>query len=138
MKERVTSSEVDVELERGASRVLRSSREVRVLRLSDLQTPDLTDPAAIPPMQVFSGDNISVEVSRRRAGLPFFHRNLDADELIVCIRGRARWETDLGELEVTAGDAILIPRGIGHRPAEVSDDYLALEIKYRGHLRPTV
>ncbi len=136
MRERVTSSEVDVDVERGAWRVLRSERRVTVVRLSQLETPDMKDPAAIPPLQVFSGENVSVEVSRRRAGLPFFHRNMDADELIVCISGRARWETELGDFEVEAGDAILIPRGVAHRPAEVSGDYVALEIKYRGQLRP--
>jgi len=129
MRERVTSSEVDIEVEAGQSTVRRAERQVRVVRLSELETPDMKDPAAIPPLQVFYGQGISVEVSRRRQGLPFMHRNMDADELIICVSGWAKWETETGNFEVRAGDAILIPRGIAHRPAEVSDDYLAVELK---------
>ncbi|ESQ26751.1 MAG: homogentisate 1,2-dioxygenase [uncultured Acidilobus sp. JCHS] len=79
--------------------------------------------------EVFYGQGISVEVSRRRQGLPFMHRNMDADELIIRVSGWAKWETETGNFEVRARDAILIPRGIAHRPAEVNDDYLAVELK---------
>ncbi len=138
--ERVTSSDLDIEVPReGRARVIKASRHVKVISLRDLRTPDMEDPAAIPPLQAFRGQgSISVEVSRRRAGLPFFHRNLDADELIVCLTGRARWETEEGTFNVEEGQAILIPRGIAHRPAEVSGDYLAMEIKVSGRLDPSL
>jgi len=57
------------------------------------------------------------------------HRNVDADELIIRVSGQAKWETETGNFDVRAGDAIFVPRGIAHRPAEVNDDYLAVELK---------
>ncbi|MFP3219006.1 MAG: hypothetical protein RXQ99_10515, partial [Acidianus sp.] len=90
MRERVTSSEIDIEVDVSRSAVRKAERQIRVVRLSELETPDMKDPAAIPPLQVFYGQDISVEVSRRRQGLPFMHRNMDADELIICVSGWAK------------------------------------------------
>ena len=141
LRERVTGAGLDVEVPLASlGRVLRSSRHVRVVSLRDLETPDMRDPAAIPPLQAFRGrGSISVEVSRRREGLPFLHRNLDADELIVCLRGGAVWETEEGSFEVSEGQAIFIPRGVAHRPARVWGDYLAVEIKVsEGSIEPSL
>lgn len=75
-------------------------------------------------------NGFSVEVSKRRRPMPFWHRNMDNDELIVCIQGAVTWETDLGKIMLTSGKIIMIPRGVAHRVIpEESPQYVALEMK---------
>ncbi|MCS7142192.1 MAG: homogentisate 1,2-dioxygenase [Aigarchaeota archaeon] len=75
-------------------------------------------------------NGFSVEVSKRRRPMPFWHRNMDNDELIICLNGKVTWETELGKAVLTPGTMILIPRGVAHRVVpEESPQYVAIEIK---------
>ena len=52
---------------------------------------------------------------------PFvWHKHDAEDELFLVVRGRFRMELRDGEVEVSAGELIVIPRGVEHRP--VADD----------------
>ncbi len=75
-------------------------------------------------------NGFSVEVSKRRRPMPFWHRNMDNDELIICMSGKVTWETELGKITLTPGHMFLIPRGVAHRVIpEESPQYVAIEIK---------
>ncbi len=114
---------------------------------------DLKDPGLVPPNYQDAGagtwkliqggreppnpmqgnqyvDGFSLEVSKRRRPMPFWHRNMDNDELIICINGVVTWETDLGKVTLTPGKIMVIPRGVSHRvePKE-GEQYIAVEIK---------
>jgi len=83
------------------------------------------------PMQGNQYTNgFSLEVSKRRKPMPFWHRNMDNDELVICINGRVTWETELGKAVLTPGQMFMIPRGVAHRviPDE-GTEYVAIEIK---------
>lgn len=45
----------------------------------------------------------------------FWHRNSDAHEIIFCVKGALRWETEMGVRVMRPGDMLFIPRGIAHR-----------------------
>ncbi len=134
IKEKITSDEIDIEIERGEFNIKKSSRKAEKLTFKDITTPDMTDPLAIPPLRLVSSENLSIEFSRRRFSLPFFHRNMDYDELIICLKGSATWETESGNFELKEGEMLIIPRGIAHRPVNPSNDYMALEIKSKNKL----
>ncbi|AFZ69913.1 cupin domain-containing protein [Caldisphaera lagunensis DSM 15908] len=134
IKEKVTSDEIDIEIEREEFNVKKLTRKAEKLSFKDIITPDMTDPLAIPPLRLVSSDNLSIEFSKRRFSLPFFHRNMDYDELIICLKGSATWQTETGEFELKEGEMLIIPRGIAHRPVNPSNDYMALEIKSKNKL----
>jgi quercetin dioxygenase-like cupin family protein len=45
----------------------------------------------------------------------FWHRNIDDHEIIFCVKGALRWETEMGTKTMHPGDMLLIPKGIAHR-----------------------
>jgi homogentisate 1,2-dioxygenase len=75
--------------------------------------------------------SFTVELSKRRVSMPFWHRNWDNDELILCIDGEAVWETEAGTIKLNPGKMIVIPRGIAHRVVIENNatNYVAVEIK---------
>ncbi|MGC8572573.1 MAG: hypothetical protein C0172_04030 [Caldisphaera sp.] len=133
-KEKITSDEVDIEYEKGNINLKKVTRKAEKLSFINIDTPDMKDPVAIPPLRLVFSDNLSIEFSRRRFSLPFYHRNMDYDELIICLKGKALWETETGNFELNEGEMLIIPRGIAHRPVNPSQDYTALEIKYKNKL----
>jgi hypothetical protein len=53
--------------------------------------------------------DVEVEVGQSAGGgraSPSCTGNMNADELIICVSGWARWETETGNFEVRAGDAL--------------------------------
>jgi mannose-6-phosphate isomerase-like protein (cupin superfamily) len=46
-----------------------------------------------------------------------FHKHAHEDEMFLVHRGRFRMELRDGNVELQAGDFIIIPRGVEHRPA---------------------
>jgi mannose-6-phosphate isomerase-like protein (cupin superfamily) len=70
---------------------------------------------ALPPMQVIVGDGFLVEVAKRIARVPLWHRNLRADELVFAHRGQAACDAELGTVYTAPGEAHLRPLGCAHR-----------------------
>jgi mannose-6-phosphate isomerase-like protein (cupin superfamily) len=105
----------------------------------------INDPKLVPPNYVEAGagtlkliegrvggsvDSFTIELSKRRMPMPFWHRNWDNDELIICISGEATWETEVGTVKLNPGKMIIIPRGIAHSViVEGNTNYIAIEIK---------
>ncbi|MGH7907821.1 MAG: cupin domain-containing protein [Candidatus Binataceae bacterium] len=112
-----------------------------------LERLTITDPAVRPanqdlpegvPLRVFSADGVGVDVSKRsREEMNYWHRNADYDELIFCHQGGMIWETELGTVEIKAGDMLLIPRGVAHRaiPPKNSGENVLVELKIRPSVR---
>ncbi len=48
------------------------------------------------------------------------HSHPDTDEFFLVLRGRLRIRMDDGDVELTAGQAFVVPRGVPHQP--VSED----------------
>jgi homogentisate 1,2-dioxygenase len=107
----------------------------------------ITDPAVRPtnqdlpegtPLRVFQADGVGVDVSKRSTvEMNYWHRNADYDELIFCHQGGMIWETELGTMEIKAGDMLLIPRGVAHRaiPPKGSGENILVELKIRPSVR---
>jgi mannose-6-phosphate isomerase-like protein (cupin superfamily) len=109
---------------------------------------NLFDPALAPsnqniaegtPMPLLVGDGVRVEVSKRtKEEMPFWHRNADYDEVILCVSGQIHWETELGELTLNPGELFRIPKGVAHRskPGHTDQPNVIVELKLRSTLRP--
>lgn len=135
IKEKITSKGVNVVFSRDkAAEVYKVDATSEVIKYGSLIPPNMEKPD-LAPMKMLAGDGISVEVSRRRSVMPFWHRNMDFDEVIICVSGKATWKTEQGEYELKAGELLYIPRGVGHNAAaEPDSDYMAIEIKSRSEL----
>jgi len=138
--EKITVNKTDRLLKRRVSELYD-----RKLAYPNNLTFDLFDPKLLPPnfsdagagtLKLIEGKmgdsgSFTVELSKRRVSMPFWHRNWDNDELILCINGEAVWETEAGTIKLNPGKMIVIPRGIAHRVVIENNatNYVAVEIK---------
>ena len=103
---------------------------------------DVFDPAFRPenynradgtPLRLFDAKSVKVDLSKRsKEDMGYWHRNVDFHEIIFCVRGALRWETEIGTVTLRAGQMILIPKGISHRSmlcAESAEENVLLELK---------
>jgi mannose-6-phosphate isomerase-like protein (cupin superfamily) len=68
------------------------------------------------PLRLFDSKSVKIDVSKRsKEDMGFWHRNVDNNEVIICVRGALRWETEMGNVILREGEMILIPKGISHR-----------------------
>jgi quercetin dioxygenase-like cupin family protein len=68
------------------------------------------------PLRMFDAKNCKVDLSKRsKEDMGFWHRNVDAHEIIFCVKGALRWETEMGVKTMHEGDMMFIPKGIAHR-----------------------
>ncbi len=90
------------------------------------------------PLRMFTSDSVKIDLSKRsKEDMGFWHRNVDANEIIFCFRGALRWETELGTVTLHAGEMILIPKGISHRSMlcdESEEENILLELKISDEL----
>ncbi len=85
------------------------------------------------PLRMFDSASVKIDLSKRsHEDMGFWHRNVDYHEVIFCVRGALRWETELGTVVLKEGDMILIPKGITHRSMLCEDsleENVLLELK---------
>jgi mannose-6-phosphate isomerase-like protein (cupin superfamily) len=90
------------------------------------------------PLRLFASGAVNIDLSKRsHEDMGFWHRNVDYHEVIFCVRGALRWETEMGTVTLKEGEMILIPKGITHRSmlcAESLDENILLELKIRDAL----
>ncbi|MEE2822823.1 MAG: hypothetical protein VYA53_07555 [Acidobacteriota bacterium] len=101
---------------------------------SNFSKPDGT------PLPLAIAENLRIDLSKRtKEPMSFWHRNNDADEVIICIEGSLIWETEMGTVELDRGEMLLIPRGIAHRslPGTEAETNVAIELKIKGKLEWT-
>lgn len=85
------------------------------------------------PLRLFDAASVKIDLSKRSVeDMGFWHRNVDYNEIIFCVRGALCWETELGTVTLHEGDMILIPKGITHRSMLCDDskeENVLLELK---------
>ncbi|MFB2587032.1 hypothetical protein [Herbiconiux liukaitaii] len=72
------------------------------------------DKVFLPPRILFEGETGRIEWQQMNFRQPMYHRNLDVDELAYQIRGDRTLMTELGTAELSDGDFVRIPVGVGH------------------------
>lgn len=134
IKEKITSKGISVLFARVKDvESLSLDFKSEVIEYGRLNPPNQDRPDG-PTMKLLVGDGISIELSKRRAPMPYWHRNMDYDEVIICVKGKATWRTETGTYELKEGEMLLIPRGVSHTVASVDPYYMAIEIKSRQQL----
>jgi oxalate decarboxylase/phosphoglucose isomerase-like protein (cupin superfamily) len=114
--------------------VLENADMFRMLNIfSDEFTPDNYNKADGSPLRLYTSKGTQVDVSKRsKEDMGFWHRNIDAHEIILCIKGALRWETEMGVRTMHPGDMLLIPKGIAHRSMlceDSAEENVLLELK---------
>ncbi len=101
-------------------------------------SPSNIDKADGTPLRLYTSSHVKVDVSKRRKlDMDFWHRNVDAHEIIFCVKGALKWETEMGVKIMHPGDMLFIPKGIGHRSMlceDSTDDNVLIELKIADEL----
>ncbi|BBD72157.1 hypothetical protein HS1genome_0546 [Sulfodiicoccus acidiphilus] len=127
--EKVTGQGVEVLFKRSRKPEKVDGRKTELIRYGDLVPDNMKRPDG-ETLKLIRGDGFSIELSKRRSTMPYWHRNMDYDEVIICISGEATWITEDGEFKLKAGEMLLIPRGIAHTASSSEDsNYVAIEVK---------
>jgi len=104
-------------------------------------TPANFDKADGAPLRVLDSVAAKLDISKRSVeDMGFWHRSVDYSEIIICVKGALRWETELGVHVLLPGQVLHIPRGIAHRSAltEESDEMnVLIEVKVKDDLTYT-
>jgi oxalate decarboxylase/phosphoglucose isomerase-like protein (cupin superfamily) len=114
--------------------VLENADIFRMLNIFSSEfTPDNYNKADGSPLRLYTSNGCKVDVSKRsKEDMGFWHRNIDAHEIILCIKGALRWETEMGVRTMHPGDMLLIPKGIAHRSMlceDSAEENVLLELK---------
>jgi len=109
------------------------------LRMRHLRTHRLATPgpsAVVDRVPLVYNHDLALSLARPRVVDEFFFRNSQGDEIGYLSRGHGVLESQLGELDVRAGDYVVIPRGIIHRwRLDAASEPILLAIESRGHVR---
>lgn len=133
--------------------ITRPTRPVEVVRVEgadvDLVHLSVHDSRLVPtnyasaegtPLPLLGSDGFRLDLSRRtKQPMGFWHRNMDYDEIIICVQGGMTWETELGTVTIRPGEMVVLPRGVAHRsiPPEGSESAnVLIELKVRGDVKP--
>lgn len=96
-------------------------------------TPSNKEKADGTPLRIYAGDTVKIDLSKRsNEDMSFWHRNIDAHEIIICVKGALRWETEMGTQTMRSGDILFIPKGIAHRSMlcdESLEENVLIELK---------
>lgn len=97
--------------------VLELAEALRVFNIFDSKfQPTNLGLADGKPLRMYDSPTVKIDLSKRsKEDMGFWHRNADAHEIIFCVKGALRWETELGIRILRPGDMMLIPKGIAHR-----------------------
>lgn len=114
--------------------VLENAEALRLFNIfDDKLKPDNYGLADGKPMRLYDGKVTKIDLSKRsKEDMGFWHRNIDAHEIIFCVKGALRWETEMGIRILRPGDMLLIPRGIAHRSTlcdESAEENVLVELK---------
>ncbi len=145
LREVVTIDGVNVELEVSTNPVenlgvLKANELFHYLNIFDSKfQPSNYNKADGAPLRLFDSAPVKIDVSKRsKEDMGFWHRNVDANEVIICVRGALRWETEMGTVVLREGEMIVIPKGITHRSMlceESLEENVLIELKCRDQLK---
>ncbi len=75
-------------------------------------SPSNIDKADGTPLRLYTSDRVKVDVSKRRKhDMSFWHRNIDAHEIIFCVQGRAQVGDRDGRADHASGRHAVHPKG---------------------------
>lgn len=61
------------------------------------------------PLRLYDAKTVKVDLSKRsKEDMGFWHRNIDAHEIIFCVKGALKWETEMGTRVMHPGDMLFI------------------------------
>ncbi len=106
------------------------------LDLHKLTTADETDASAEPTV-LADLEQMRFKLSKRTAPMTYTWRSTAHEELHFIHRGRARFLTELGELEAKPGRFIHIGRGVRYRVVPESKDFFDFILESQIELRPS-
>jgi oxalate decarboxylase/phosphoglucose isomerase-like protein (cupin superfamily) len=90
------------------------------------------------PLRLYDAKTVKVDLSKRsKEDMGFWHRNIDAHEIIFCVKGALKWETEMGTRVMHPGDMLFIPRGIAHRSMlceDSAEENVLIELKIAGEI----
>jgi hypothetical protein len=143
-REVVTIEGVNVTLQLGESPVknLGVTTGAELLHLVNIldpkYRPENYNKADGTPLRMFESPSVKIDLSKRsKEDMGFWHRNVDAQEVIICFRGALRWETEMKTVTLHAGEILVIPKGITHRSMlcdESEAENILIELKVRDSL----
>lgn len=119
--------------------VLENADMLRLINIfAEKFAPTNANKADGTPLRLYNADRVKIDVSKRsKEDMGFWHRNVDAHEIIFCVKGALRWETEMGTRTLRPGDMLLIPKGIAHRSMLCEDsapENVLLELKIADEL----
>lgn len=142
-REVITTADYRVELDRGPEfslpTILAGAENLTVFSVHDDRIkPENYDKADGAPLRVLDSTYAKLDVSKRSVeDMGFWHRSTDFSEIIICVQGALRWETELGTNVLHPGEVLVIPRGVAHRSAlcdESAEQNILIEVKVRDDL----
>lgn len=98
--------------------------------------PSDFDDASGAPLPILEGEGIVVSISRRNQPMPFVEKNADNHQIRFYHRGAMTLETELGPLEVEAGDFVVIPVGMMFREIPKADDNMVMIFETKVPVKP--
>ncbi|WGX96669.1 AraC family ligand binding domain-containing protein [Nocardioides sp. L-11A] len=140
-REVITNGDSRISIIRPAAPIAGAEAD-RMLTVFDINhpsiSPDNYNKADGAPLRVLYSSAAKLDISKRsHEDMGFWHRSVDHSEIIICIQGALRWETELGTHVLRSGQALVIPRGVAHRSAlapESAEENILLEIKVAADL----
>jgi hypothetical protein len=86
------------------------------------------------PFLLFESPVMVWAISKRTDPLPFYHRNIDLNEVEFVHQGVGDQDTELGYLTAPTGSFYNLPRGIGHTPINRTKPMVAHIWETSGHV----
>jgi len=102
---------------------------------NQLVPTDKSDARGVP-MPLLKGDEAGVYLSKRSEPMPYVAKDVDGHQIRFYHKGRFILETELGKLNVSAGDFVVIPKGICYREIPLTSDNAVLIFEVRETVLP--
>lgn len=128
-----------------AVRALRTLKELKwevapsqPLRHRHFRSAQLKKPgdAIVDRIPLLFNNDVSMSIVRPGDEISAFYRNAQGDEIVYVSEGEGVLESPFGSIEFSAGDYLVVPRGILHRYRFTSPKRLLLVIESGGYVRP--
>ncbi len=101
-------------------------RPVFALDVATIPAHQPSAPKGVLPFVTFRGPSYHLEIAMPRTAMPFFHRNVRANETVFAHFGNGDRESLLGKVSTPVGSMTNYPKGIDHRVGERGGDSICL------------
>lgn len=101
-------------------------RPIFAIDIAAIPAHSPTSPKGVLPFVVFRGASYHLEIAMPKAAMPFFHRNVRANETVFAHFGSGDRESLLGKVSTPVGSMTNYPKGIDHRVGDRGGDSICL------------